>query len=389
MDNGGLLNPNSTSAVLLGAHDWSKCGLGTSQSFLTSAKGISSYLRDRNFLGLDPRLIIDLFDDPRPAATQLTVIRDALDAEIRSCRESGRLIKNVLVYYIGHGQTDDEGHLGLLLRDSQKGLEIETSIRAKDLARVLKIAAPQQRRIVILDCCFSEAAAKSFIGMAGSLSQAVASRAAHAMKDSTPARGSLLLCSSPVGEVSMAPSSHLRTLFTGAILEVLEKGEPNRLGDLSMADLRDAAYERMLISFGAQSPRPVLHQVNARSGDLTRIPIFKNRSCDSPSEGQSVGQNDCELFAKQTRDPSRAVNESDYMNVSFGVRTSAKKEKVFGVWFVLIPFILLAFAWVVILLSQLEINLGKKNVELPVLDGTDPLSRALEAEKSRLNGSSP
>jgi hypothetical protein len=53
-------------------------------------------------------------------------------------------------------------------------MEAETGIKAPDLARVLKLAAPQQRRVVILDCCFSEAAARDFIGQGGALDRAVA-----------------------------------------------------------------------------------------------------------------------------------------------------------------------------------------------------------------------
>jgi hypothetical protein len=103
-------------------------------------------------------------------------------------------------------------------------MEAETSIRAPDLARALKLAAPQQRRIVILDCCFSEAAAKGFIGMSPSLDQAVAATAAKDLRDDEPKRGTLLLCSSPVGEVSMAPQNATRTLFSGAMLDVLRGG---------------------------------------------------------------------------------------------------------------------------------------------------------------------
>ena len=55
---------------------------------------------------------------------------------------------------------------------------------------------------MVLDCCFSEAATRAFIGMAGDLNQSVAAAVAKDLKDDTPARGTLLLCSSPVGEIS-------------------------------------------------------------------------------------------------------------------------------------------------------------------------------------------
>ncbi|SAL80572.1 hypothetical protein AWB66_06274 [Caballeronia telluris] len=166
-------------------------------------------------------------------------------------------------------------------------MESETGIRASDLARVLKVAAPQQRRIIVLDCCFSEAAAREFIGMSATLDQAVAATAAKDLSDEEPSRGTLLMCSSPVGEVSIGPPNARITLFSGAILEVLRDGAEGYAEQLSFADIRDAAFEKMVIGFGANAPRPVLHQVNARKGDLTRVKVFPNRAFQADAAADS------------------------------------------------------------------------------------------------------
>jgi hypothetical protein len=52
----------------------------------------------------------------------------------------------------------------------------------------------------------------------------VAATALKDLGDAQPQRGSLLLCSSPVGEVSMGAPKAERTLFTGALLDVLITG---------------------------------------------------------------------------------------------------------------------------------------------------------------------
>jgi hypothetical protein len=59
---------------------------------------------------------------------------------------------------------------------------------------------------------------------------------------------------------------------------VLDHGVEGAPLALSFADLRDAAYDRMVVNFGANAPRPILHQVNAGHGDLTRAPAFPNRA---------------------------------------------------------------------------------------------------------------
>ena len=273
-----LLDPGSTAAVLLGASDWTEAGLGRAPSFRRSAKGVLNCLIGTGGLGLDPELVLDIFDDPMPAGNQLARVRDTLDGLLRERREAGRPVADLLVYYVGHGSTDEQGHLALLARRSRQGLEAETGIKAPDLARVLKVAAPQQRRLVVLDCCFAEAAARAFIGMGGALDQAVAATAAKDIAEALPGRGGLLLCSSPVGEVSVGPPKTERTLFTGAVLEVLRDGAAGRPERLSFADLRDAAHEWMVEGFGARAPRPVLHPVNQAQGDLSRLPAFPNRA---------------------------------------------------------------------------------------------------------------
>ena len=162
-------------------------------------------------------------------------------------------------------------------RCTRQGLEEETGIRAPDLARVLKVAAPQQRRLVVLDCCFAEAAARAFVGM-GALDQAVAASAARDIGEALPSRGGLLLCAAPVGQVAIGASEAERTLFTGAVIKILRGGADGRPPVLSFADLRDAAYECMLTDVGASAPRPVLYPVNQAQGDLTRLPAFPNRA---------------------------------------------------------------------------------------------------------------
>ena len=89
-------------------------------------------------------------------------------------------------------------HLHLLVKHSSMGREEQSSISVSHLAQELHVAAPQQRRIVIFDCCFSEAAATAF-GAMDAIDEALAATAIKNFEPGVPPpeRGTLLFCSSP------------------------------------------------------------------------------------------------------------------------------------------------------------------------------------------------
>jgi hypothetical protein len=276
-----FLAPESTAAIVLGAHDWSGVGLGLANSYLRSARGILDYFRDGTGLGLDPGRVLDLFDNEEAASKQIERVYDKVQTWLLEHLERKPPVADLIIYYIGHGMVDDSNHLAMLVKSSRSPLETDTAIGAPSLARTLRRAAPHQRRIVVLDCCFSEAAARAFIGM-GDLSQQIASIAWRDLRDDrsdnvhNPAEGTLLFCSCSADQLSIGPPTAERTLFTGAVLDVLRQGAEGYPEVLSFADLCAAALDRMIVSFGTNAPAPVLHQPNAKRGSLTHAPAFRN-----------------------------------------------------------------------------------------------------------------
>ena len=303
-----LLDPVSTCAVILGAHDWTQIGLPQALSFLRSAEGCYRYmlLQPPDGLGLQPDVVLNLFDDSSSASTQLIRISDTIGGFVRDTRDTGQPLRDVLIYYIGHGTCESGSHLHLLVRDSRKGIEEQSSIGTDDLARVLRVAAPQQRRLVVLDCCFSEAAAADFDAM-GTLEEAVAAAAGKDLEQSpSPERGTLLLCSSPRNRVSIGSATGERTLFTGALLEVLGEGSvSHNSAMLSFADLREAVWDRMLNEQGAGAPRPALHQPDQSEGDLTHVPAFPNAA----------------IFRQEPREPGARKTKQEFAEA--GLRAEA------------------------------------------------------------------
>lgn len=310
-----LLDPSSSIAVVLGASDWSNAGLAHAPSFRRSAERFREYLAadPPRGLGLAPELTISLFDDPSPNGEQLgRVLRD-VKARVDGRGAEGRPIRDVLIYYVGHGTLDAGADLHLLVRHTADGIEAPTSIAARRLAEVLHAAAPQQRRLVILDCCFSEAAVKDFAAM-GPLEEAVAKEAANALSSDgadggQPNRGTVVLCSSSKGRVSIGPPEAERTLFTGALVRVLEEGVAGFGPMLSFAKLHSETSVRMEreASGRGRPPRPVLHQPDQEGGDLLRVAAFPNPAAERERAGAR-------------RLPATAAGALDLKLVSWNVR---------------------------------------------------------------------
>jgi hypothetical protein len=307
----GLLDSETTIAVILGASDWSRAGLGKAKSFLKSAAYVQQYLlRNRpDGLGLDPDLVLSLFDDTAAASVQLARLRDFTREVVLDRRDTHKPIADILVYYIGHGTCDDGNTLYLLVRDTVHGIEAQSSIPTPDLARVLKVAAPQQRRICIFDCCFSEAAVAGF-GAMGGLDEAVTKiGATNLVADSpSPQRGTMLLCSSPRGSSSIGLPNAERTLFTGALLRVLQRGSNNRNAMLSFLDLKEDVFEEMLQQHnGVAVPRPALHQPHQQDGDLTRLPAFPNVRALNKLTEEAKRKEDEQCAAETKRQQEKSI----------------------------------------------------------------------------------
>jgi hypothetical protein len=292
-----LLKPSGTLAIILGSQDWSRAGLDKAPSFRRSAAYFHKYLLmpPPDGLGLEPDLVLNLFDDPTPAGEQLTRIREAVEALLPERSAAGKPVEDILIYYVGHGSCNASKHLHLLVRDSRSGLEEDSSIGAPALARLLKKVAAKQRRVLVLDCCFSEAAANAVGAMrpVDQLNETVAEAAVNDLRreNDEPEFGTLLFCSSPRSKVSIGIPTAERTLFTGALLEVLREGMTRKVEMLSFSDLLEGVFAKMKGKYGEDPPppRPALHQPDQRCGDMLALPAFPNVMFYRRPQKQSSG----------------------------------------------------------------------------------------------------
>jgi hypothetical protein len=260
--------PVRSLAVILGASRYPKSPqLAGGRSFSQSASAFADYLTDRSGLTLPPSNLLDLFDDPASPSEQLEGIADFLRGSID---KSGNKIRDLFIYYVGHGGfTPRDQAYFLAIRFTRENNEGATSIRISDLAFTIKESARLLRRYLVLDCCFAASAFKEF--QSGPV-QIMRAKTAEEF----PTRGTSLLCSSSAREASVAPEKSTFTMFSDALLESLSQGSASLGERLSISDLGYLAKESLRRKYPDSWVRPQVLSPDAIEGDISNIPIFPN-----------------------------------------------------------------------------------------------------------------
>ncbi|MFJ2671380.1 protein kinase [Streptomyces sp. NPDC087525] len=126
------------------------------------------------------------------------------------CSNAAAARDTLFVYYAGHGILDEDMEFSLSLPDAQLD-KPWTGVSYKWVRRYVA-QARAQRRVVILDSCFSGKAQTAM----GSSSEAVRVQAAT--------NGTVVITSARDDRVALAPVGEPYTAFTGELLNVLHKG---------------------------------------------------------------------------------------------------------------------------------------------------------------------
>jgi hypothetical protein len=116
-------------------------------------------------------------------------------------------------------------------------------------------------------------------------------------------------------------------LFTGAVLDVLQQGAEGRSPYLSFSELRDLVFDRMLESYGANAPRPALHQPNQGRGDLTRVPAFPNRAAARLAEEKRKAEEAARLAEEKRRGDEAARRAEEKRKADEAARLAEEQCK--------------------------------------------------------------
>jgi len=289
----------TTLAILLGGSAWPKSPqLAASDAFAASAQDFKTYLAGGNGFNLPPTNILDLFDSPKTAPEIVEEVQNYL----KQRAHSGPAPRDLFIYYTGHGGFINGRDYFLAVRSTIEGLEGTSSIRVSDLASALRNSARDVRRFLILDCCFAAAAFKEFQSTPGGAARLQTLEA-------FPRRGTTLLCSSSSRSVSIAPTGQRNTMFSGALLDVLRRGDDRVDGSLSLEDvglnIRDLIRDR----YEDRAVQPEVHSPDQREEDIARMPLF-------PNPATFTGETKPPII----RDPEReTVRRPRYLEIGGGV----------------------------------------------------------------------
>ncbi|MGW7351487.1 caspase, EACC1-associated type [Streptomyces sp. NPDC054784] len=243
------LDPARSVCVLIGVDDYAH--LDPLRSVRRNLTELRDALTDPEIWGIPPERVV-LVENPADSTALIAPVREAAE----------RAEDTLLVYYAGHGLVDRyEQQLHLTLPGSVEH-HPESCVRSADVRRAIRDEGAAQRRVLILDCCFSgQVVAEMSPSDPGAQGGAVAVRTLKGVE------GSYVMTSAPRDRPSHAPDPRRCTVFTGALVEVLRQGVPGGPGTLSLHEVFLAVRAR-IASLRPEVPQEPQDQSSNGVGDL-------------------------------------------------------------------------------------------------------------------------
>lgn len=218
---------------------------------------------------IDAESLLAVFRNPTIGAfdtAESLVNPDRTDAE----RGIAKLFANrrqddlVLLYFSGHGIRDEEGHLYLAVKDTDRNLLVGTGI-ASSFIKLVMDKSHSRRQVLILDCCHSGAFSPGFKGAKGdsreSVQQLVGASVGTKEAFSSDGYGRVILTASDATqyawEAEIIAGASEGSVFTQYLVQGLSTGEADadRDGKITVDELYAYTYERVIANSRRQRPQ--------------------------------------------------------------------------------------------------------------------------------------
>jgi uncharacterized caspase-like protein len=226
-------------ALLIGVSEY-KAGLPPLPAAPNDVEAMQRVLQDPNMGGFD---VVEPLLNPDPFAMQ-----DAIERLFAECQKDDL----ALLFFSGHGITDDNGRLFLTTHLTNEKRFKATSVPASFVHDVMN-ESPCQRQVVILDCCYS-----------GAFKEGWQSRSAGTIdikqQLALGSKGRAVLTSSNAVQKSFEHDGS--GIYTRYLVEGIETGvaDCNGNGTISIQELHEYAKEKVQEAKPAMTPEIHTHK---------------------------------------------------------------------------------------------------------------------------------
>jgi len=124
---------------------------------------------------------------------------------------------------------------------------------------------------LIIDSCFAASLYRVFMGSGGPVGVAGVK-----LKTAFADSGTALLCASGPRDPAKAPEGMNYTMFTGALVDVLRKGDESAPAILSLQDIAYLVKRSIAARFKGEAVLPEIHAPDQTRGRVDTVPIFPN-----------------------------------------------------------------------------------------------------------------
>lgn len=289
--------------IIIGASNYPLAPSLDNPAFSRSAEVAREIFSPRKLLHSKTALL-DLFDADVDGASLVRAIRRHLEQHAR--------VRDVVLYYCGHGMAASGRKTALTLRGYSPTQGSTTTLRLEDLREDLEDLLTEKRLYMFFDCCFAGGARDAF---------QPPNRRFDRDTNTLPARGWAALVASGRDERAISPANQTLTMFTEALSEVVTKGDATRSTTLSLKTLDTAMRERIKSKHAhGDYELPQSHEYWPEAGYILDIPLFRNAAVASDTANP---RHSFPSGAQRTSLPTKAVEASNATQVDASPRRVA------------------------------------------------------------------
>ena len=194
-------------ALLIGVSDYGE-GIPSLSAPINDVAAMERVLKNPNMGGFDQ---VEPIINPEPTAMRL-----AVQQIFANCHKDDL----VLLFFSGHGITDDNNRLYLATKGTSKDFYKATSVPASFIQDI-SLESYAKRQVIVLDCCYSGAFAEGWQAKSVGI---------HLEKE-LGAEGRVVLTSSTATQTSFQQEDEELSLYTQYLIEGIETGAADKEGN--------------------------------------------------------------------------------------------------------------------------------------------------------------